>query len=441
MLAMYQRTLTRKKRSNNARHHQFRFKPFSVKQKIVLTWWMQASPLRDMYGIIADGAIRSGKSMSMSLSFIMWAMYSFDEQKFAMCGKTVGALRRNVIDDLKLMLDSRGYSVTDSRSDNMLTINKDGKTNYFYLFGGNDERSQDKVQGITLAGAYFDEAAIMPESFVNQTTARCSVEGSKCWFNCNPAGSRVHWFKLNWINKYRQKQYIYLHFTMEDNLSLSEKKKEQYRKMYVGVFYRRYIEGRWVAAEGAIYDMWDDEANSYTELIREQREAVIHRYITIDYGTTNPMVFLDVLDDGTHFYIDNEYYYDSRSGMDKQQKTDQEYADDFERFVGYDKTVTVIIDPSASSFRAELRRRGYHVREANNDVLDGLRVTSTLIQRRFIKIRRGHCPNFEYEISGYVWDEDARLRGEEKPLKEKDHAMDAVRYLCNTVPTRKRLAS
>lgn len=441
MRATYQKTSTRRNNASKGNAHRFRFKPFSRKQKIVLTWWMKNSPIHDLNGIIADGSVRSGKSMSMSLSFVMWAMDSFDGYNFALCGKTVHALRRNVINDLKRMLEGRGYSVEDSRSENMLTIAKNGSENYFYMFGGNDERSQDKVQGMTLAGVFFDEAAIMPESFVNQATARCSVEGSKYWFNCNPAGSRIHWFKVNWINKYKDKQLLYLHFTMDDNLSLSDKTKEKYRKMYVGVFYRRYIEGRWVAAEGAIYDMWDDAENVYDELSENERRAAQKRYIAIDYGTTNPMVYLDVLDDGRHFFIENEYYYDSRAGMDRMQKTDKEYADEFEKFVGGDRTVTVIIDPSASSFRAELRQRGYHVREADNDVLDGIRVTATLIKKRYIKIKRGKCPNFEYEIGGYVWDEKARLRGEEKPLKEKDHAMDAVRYLCNTITSKKRLAA
>ena len=435
------RTSTRKNKASRGRKHKFRFQPFSRKQKIVLTWWLPNSPLHNLNGIICDGSVRSGKSMSMSLSFVMWAMESYDGYNFAMCGKTIQALRRNVINDLKRMLDGRGYTVEDSRSENMLTISKDGSENYFFLFGGNDERSQDKVQGMTLAGVFFDEAAIMPESFVNQATARCSVEGSKYWFNCNPAGSRIHWFKVNWINKYKEKEILYLHFTMDDNLSLSEKKKAQYQKMYVGVFYRRYVEGRWVAAEGAIYDMWDDDENIYDELSEAEQDAVQRRYVAVDYGTTNPMVFLDILDDGLHFYVENEYYYDSRAGMDKLQKTDKEYADDFEKFVDYDRSVTVIIDPSASSFRAELLQRGYHVLEADNDVLDGIRVTATLMQKRFIKIRRGRCPYFEYEVSGYVWDEKARLRGEEKPLKEKDHAMDAIRYLCNTVSTKARLAA
>lgn len=417
----------------------FKFKPFSCRQKVVLAWWCTGSTYADFDGIIADGSIRSGKSMTMSLSFAIWATERFNGQNFGICGKTVGALRRNVINDLKRMLVARGYSVDDKRSSSMLVISRAGHSNRFYLFGGTNEASQDLIQGITLAGVFLDEVALMPESFVNQATGRCSVEGAKLWFSCNPAGGRLHWFKQKWINQCKEKRLLYLHFTMDDNLSLSESVKKRYRNMYTGVFYRRYIEGRWVAAEGLIYDMWDESENTYME--EEAPQDYISkgiRYIAIDYGTSNPMVFLDIVDDGDVFRIKNEYYYDSRKTT--RQKTDAEYADDFEDFVSRDQTVTVIIDPSASSFKVELLNRGYRVRDANNDVIDGIRITSTLIKKRKIKALRGRCPNLEREMNSYVWDEKAVMRGEEKPVKEFDHACDALRYCVRTVVTRWRLA-
>ena len=176
----------------------FRFKPFSVKQLKVLKWWLDPQ-VKYMDGIIADGAIRSGKTVVMSLSFVLWAMEKFQSQNFGMCGKTIGSFRRNVVTVLKLMLRSRGYHVKDHRADNLLIITRNGVENYFYIFGGKDESSQDLIQGITLAGLFCDEVALMPESFVNQATGRCSIEGSKFWFNCNPAGP-YRWFKTNWID-------------------------------------------------------------------------------------------------------------------------------------------------------------------------------------------------------------------------------------------------
>lgn len=420
----------------------FRFAPFSRRQKIVLTWWCEKSPFRNHNGIICDGSIRSGKSMTMSLSFVMWATENFNDCKFALCGKTIGSLRRNVVNDLKKMLSYRGYACQDRRGDNYLLISRKGHSNRFYLFGGTNESSQDLVQGITLAGCLLDEVALMPESFVNQVMARCSVEGAKYWFNCNPGGNRLHWFKQKMINQYKEKQYLYLHFTMEDNLSLSEKTKDRYRRMFTGVFYRRYIEGLWVAAEGLIYSMWDDKLNTYDLTdVPADYDKRNKRYIAVDYGTANPMVFLDVIDDGSTFWIKNEYYYDSRKTLDRLQKTDYDYANDFEEFVGHDHGVVVIIDPSAVSFRVELRNRGYRVKEANNDVQDGIRITATLIKQRRIRLLKGKCPNFRKEVETYVWDEKAAQHGDERPIKENDHAMDAVRYLCKTLVNRRRLAA
>ena len=240
----------------------FEFKPFSQKQKKVLSWWCPNSPVKDKDGIIADGAIRSGKTISMSLSFVLWAMSTFKTQNFGMAGKTIGSFRRNVLFWLKLMLRSRGYTVKDHRSDNMIEVSRGDTVNFFYIFGGKDESSQDLIQGITLAGMFFDEVALMPESFVNQATGRCSVDGSKFWFNCNPDGPE-HWFKKNWIDKAVKKGLIYLHFTMDDNLSLTEHIKERYRSMYSGVFYDRFIRGLWVLASGIIFKYFAEDDSKY----------------------------------------------------------------------------------------------------------------------------------------------------------------------------------
>lgn len=240
----------------------FNFEPFSEKQKKVLSWWCPSSPVKNYNGIIADGSIRSGKTLSMSLAYVIWAMTSFDGQNFALCGKTIGSLRRNVLFWLRLMLRSRGYTVQDRRADNCLVVRRGGVINYFYCFGGKDERSQDLIQGITLAGALFDEVALMPESFVNQATARCSVKGSKWWFNCNPEGPQ-HWFYNNWILKRGPKELLYLHFTMEDNLSLSPEIKTRYKRQYSGVFYDRFILGFWVVAQGAVYRIFTERKSSF----------------------------------------------------------------------------------------------------------------------------------------------------------------------------------
>ena len=410
----------------------FHFSSFSKKQKQVLTWWCKSSSVHDMDGIIADGAIRSGKTISMSLSFVMWSMSNFDGQNFGMCGKTIGSFRRNVLFWLKLMLVSRGYSVTDHRADNLLVVSHGDTENFYYIFGGKDERSQDLVQGITLAGVFFDEVALMPESFVNQATGRCSVDGSKMWFNCNPDGP-YHWFKQNWIDKAAEKNLLYLHFTMDDNLSLSERIKARYRSMYTGVFFKRYILGLWAVAEGIIYDMFNEDIHAVDyETIKDKLiNNPASRYVSCDYGTQNATVFLlwNKAVDG-NWYCIREYYY---SGRDKaKQKTDTEYADDLKEWLGDTKVRAIIVDPSAASFIAELRKRKYKVLKAKNDVLDGIRLVATLLNLKKLFFCNC-CKNTIAEFQSYIWDEKAAAAGEDKPVKQHDHAMDAVRYFVYTI--------
>ncbi len=414
----------------------FKFQPFSLKQKKVITWWCDTSPVKDKDGIIADGAIRSGKTVCMSLSFIMWAMQRFKGQNFAMCGKTIGSFRRNVLFWLKLMLKSRGYRVVDHRSDNLVEISRGKVTNYFYIFGGKDERSQDLIQGITLAGVFFDEVALMPESFVNQATGRCSVDGSKYWFNCNPDGP-YHWFKTNWIDEAKKKNLIVLHFTMEDNLSLSEQIKARYRSMYSGVFYKRYILGLWAMAEGIIYDMFD--VDRHVKKVVDFARLLVDggRYVSIDYGTQNAMVFL-LWNKGIDkkWYCTREYYY---SGRDKgKQKADSQYADDLEKWLEGTPVKAVIVDPSAASFITELNNRGYKTMKADNAVEDGIRLVSTLLNTEKIAFSQS-CINTIKEFASYIWDPKAADRGEDKPIKQHDHAMDAVRYFCYTILNNKTI--
>lgn len=409
--------------------------PFSKKQRQLLNWWAPGSPVSDYDGIIADGSIRSGKTFPMAQSFVEWAMATFDGQLFGIAGKTISALRRNVINWLLPTLRKAGYKVEEHRTDNYFTVDGFGKSNTFYLFGGKDEQSQDLIQGVTLAGIYFDEVALMPESFVNQGTGRCSVEGAKYWFNCNP-DSPSHWFKLEWLNKNRSKRLLHLHFTMEDNPSLSARTIARYARMYVGVFYKRFILGLWVVAEGAIYDMWSD-ANLYDEVPLWKLEAATHD-VAVDYGTQNPMAFLDIADTGTEVFIDKEYYYHGRK--EGVQKTDSQYGDDFDAFCATIPAPIryVVIDPSASSFIAELKNRNYRVKEADNEVIPGIRICSTLIGRGIVRVN-SNCVNFIREVASYVWDTKLTDKGKEQPVKSNDHALDAFRYWVKTIFKMRRL--
>lgn len=403
----------------------FKFKPFSEKQLKVLKWWRKDSPHKDKDGIICDGSVRAGKTVVMSLSYVMWAMDTFNEENLGMSGKTIGALRRNVITPLKRMLKSRGYKVKDHRAENFLTITFRGKANYFYIFGGKDESSQDLIQGITLAGMFFDEVALMPESFVNQATARCSVDDSKLWYNCNPAGP-YHWFKLEYLDKLEEKRMLHLHFTMDDNLSLSQRVKDRYKRMYSGVFFQRYILGLWVLAEGIIYDMFSKDDHEVPTVDRPYSEY----YVSIDYGTQNPTVFGLWGKMGNKWYKVKEYHYEGRK--ESKQRTDAEYSADLQEFVKGIRIRGVIVDPSAASFIAQLKKDRFFVIKAKNEVADGIRNVANALNRMLIAYN-DCCKETFREYSSYLWDKKAADRGEDKPIKQNDHHMDADRYFVNTI--------
>ncbi len=400
----------------------------SPKQTKILKW-----PYTGHTALICDGAVRSGKTSIMSLSFILWAMGNFSGCNFAMCGKTVGSAERNIIQPLLSITYLRdNFNMVYSRSTHQLIISRGKNQNRFYVFGGKDESSYMLIQGITLAGILLDEVALMPRSFVEQALARCSVNNAKFWFNCNPDVPE-HWFNKEWVKNAAAKDATHLHFTMDDNPSLSEETIARYKSLYSGVFYQRYILGLWVAGDGVIYDMFDRDVNVYTD---EQEPPGIYyrgtRYISIDYGTANDAVYLDCVDDGETIWIHDEYRWASRE--QRRQKTDAEYADDFIAFMGDDQQFfcPAIVDPAAASFKVELSRRGVYVMDADNDVLNGIRRVSTLLSNRKLMIS-ARCAGLIGELGSYVWDEKAAKMGVEKPVKTNDHGADALRYYVNTV--------
>lgn len=400
---------------------------FSLKQLEILKW-----PYTGHRALICDGAVRSGKTSVMSLSFLLWAMGAFDRQSFAICGKTVGSAERNIIQPLQAVTYLQdNFLLSYSRAEHVLTVRRGSRSNRFYVFGGRDESSYTLIQGITLAGVLLDEVALMPRSFVEQALARCSVRGAKLWFNCNPDVPE-HWFRKEWLLKLHEKDATHLHFRMEDNPSLSQETLDMYRSLYTGVFKKRYIDGEWTAGDGMIYDMFDPGANTYDDAARP---AGLHwaasRYIACDYGTTNPFVLLDIYDDGETVWVDDEYRWDSREKL--RQKTDQEYVSDLRRFMGEDPQyfAPVVADPSAASYIAALRQQGVYVIEGDNDVLDGIRRVSSLLGRRVLRIHR-RCEGLLGEMGSYVWDSKAAANGVEKPVKSQDHGPDALRYYVNT---------
>lgn len=394
-----------------------KIKSFSAKQFRVMSWWLRH---RDKDAIICDGAVRSGKTFCMSLSFVFWIFYSFDGASFAICGKTIRSARRNIVTPMAPVLRSLGFSVTEKLSENLLQIEYQGRKNRIYIFGGKDESSASFIQGMTLSGILFDEVALMPRSFVEQAMARCSVEGSKFWFNCNPEYPS-HWFYREWIKKAKSRRALYVHFTMRDNPSLSEETIARYERQYSGSFYQRFVLGRWVAVSGAVYPFVND--GFFVSAPRGEFEDFV---ISIDYGTVNPASMgLWGLLDGVWYRLEESYFDSRREGF---QRTDEEHYRELERLAGERKISRVIVDPSAASFIQTVRRHGkFSVEPAKNDVLNGIRKTATALKNGDVRIC-DNCLDSIREFSLYRWREDSR----DVPVKENDHAMDEIRYFVST---------
>lgn len=398
------------------------YRAFSAKQKRAMTWWVPGSPDHGKEAIICDGAVRSGKTLAMGLGFFLWAQTCFQGKKFGVCGKTISSLRRNVISEILPRLARMGAVWKEKRSENLVTVDFLGHENYFYLFGGRDEGSAALIQGVTLAGLLLDEAALMPRSFVEQACARCSVAGSRLWFNCNPAGPG-HWMYKTWIQGAEQRSCLRLHFTMEDNPSLTEQVRQRYERLYTGVFYRRFVLGEWVQAEGRVYDFFGPE------MVKPVPKGHFDKwYISCDYGTVNPTSMGLWGRCCGIWYRVKEFYFSSRQAQ--RQMTDEEYAAAMAELAGDRNITAVIVDPSAASFIEVLRRRGWRVKKADNDVISGIRLTSDCLKDGRVVICEG-CGDCLREMEEYVWDLSSGERDRVK--KEHDHAMDDMRYFVTTV--------
>ena len=388
----------------------------------VLNWWCDNSPYRTRDAILCDGAVRSGKTVCMTLSFVLWAFYRFADTSFALCGKTITSLRRNILTPILPMLRELGFDCTQKVSQNLVVIRGFGKENRFYLFGGKDEGSAALIQGMTLGGVLLDEAALMPRSFVEQAIARCSLPQAKLWFNCNPENP-YHWFYTEWICKAEEKNCLYLHFTMQDNPSLSESVRKRYETVYSGAFYERFVLGKWVAVTGLVYPMFDRSVH-----VAPWRGTPRRCFISCDYGTVNPASFgLWGLGEDGIWYRMREYYYDSRK--EGAQRTDEEHYAALETLAESEDIEAVIVDPSAASFMECIRRHGrFRVIGAQNDVLDGVRKVSSALREGSIRICP-ECRDILREFTLYRWEENT---SHDVPRKMHDHAMDDLRYFVAT---------
>ena len=400
--------------------------PISQKQRQIM-----AFPFTHFDALIADGAIRSGKTSFMMLAFVDDAMRRYNGQRFAICGKTVDSTVKNiVVPYLGVTWAQDKYTLSWRRADKVLLVSDGEHQNIFEVFGGKDESSFSLIQGRTLAGVLFDEVALQPRSFVEQALARCSVEGSRFWFNCNPESPK-HWFYEEWVKNPKKHNALHLHFELDDNPALTEEIKARYRSMYSGVFYDRYILGKWVAADGIIYPQFSEAKH----VVKSKPRDYAKYYVSIDYGTHNPtsMGLWGLYN--RKWYRVADSYFDSVKQM--RQRTDEEHYRELHNLIadntGGQKPVAVIVDPSAASLIECIKRHGeYRVRQADNDVLSGIANVSTELNAGRL-LFCDCCHEIFDEFLSYIWDQKAAERGEDKPVKQYDHAMDDMRYFVQTV--------
>jgi PBSX family phage terminase large subunit len=380
-----------------------------------------------------SGAVSSGKTFASLLALLIAISVAPQTGLIVITGKTLQTIQRNVITPLQ---DPRTYGLLAGQvkytpGANTATIL--GRT--VWLVGANDVRAEDRIRGATVVLAYADEASLLPQGFWMMLLSRLRVEGAKLLATTNPEGPG-HWLRRDFLLRGLDVGLVSWHFTLDDNPSLSSDYVERLKKQYVGLWYRRFILGEWCLAEGAVYDMWDPSRHVVAEL------PAIRRWIGmgIDYGTTNPFVALMLgLGIDSRLYFTHEWRWESK--RERRQLTDVEYSVKLRAWLetlqhpqsqlkGIRPSWTVV-DPSAASFRVQLWQDGLMPVEGDNGVLDGIRVTASLLARDQLKVHES-CTGWISEVGGYSWDEAAAMKGEDKPIKADDHDMDAGRYVIKT---------
>lgn len=366
---------------------------------------------------IWEGSVRSSKTVNANIAWLNFVA-TCPEGPLLMTGKTRDTVHRNILDPMSEWLPEEDFDPHQNE------IEIFGRT--VYIVGANDEKAVKKIQGLTLIGAYGDELATLPESYFKMLLSRLSLPGAKFFGTTNP-DSPYHWLKVEYLDKLKPPHLNQFHFILEDNPHLPPEYVAALKEEYVGLWYRRYILGEWCMAEGAVYDMWDEKAH----IIDKPPEGLADSYMVgIDYGTNNPCAFLKIGVRGDSVTVEQEYYYDS---VEKgKQLTDQQYSLKLKEFVGNFQPRSIIIDPSAASFKVQLRNDGFHnLRDADNSVIDGIRLVSSMLQAGKLKVCKC-CPNLIKEFSSYVWDAKKQEKGLDEPVKKFDHALDALRYALQT---------
>lgn len=361
------------------------------------------------------GAVRSGKTYSSILKLID-IIKSGPEGSGMIIGVNRDTIQRNVLLELYKFL---GFSPPSTKTTETKLYGRN-----IYFVGAHDEGAVRRIQGSTLAFAYVDEATCIPSPFWRMLLSRLSIKGAQLLATCNPEGP-AHWLKKEFLDRENELDLKSWHFTLDDNPSLPPEYVENLKKEYTGAWYKRLILGEWAVAQGIIFGDFDHD-----NVFDKDYESPTYWVASLDYGTTNPTachIFAVSPRRWPQIRVEDEYYYDS--AKQGRSKTDSELADDIKDFISYRPIRALYVDPAAASLKLELRNKDLPVLDANNDVIFGIKVMSKFIANKNLVVRK-RCKNLIEQIQGYAWCPKAADRGEDKPIKVSDHAVDSCRYLC-----------
>lgn len=381
---------------------------------------------------IWEGSVRSGKTIASLLRWLEFVANRPEGGELVMVGRTRDSLARNVFGPLTDPTIFGPLTRDIQYTNGAPTANVLGRT--VHCLGANDAQAEPKVRGLTCAGAYVDEITTLPRTFYDQLNARCSVDGSAIFGTTNPDNPN-HWARKEYLLRPRENRLRSWHFVMDDNPGLTEEYKARQRAAHRGLFYKRNIQGLWVMAEGAIYEAWD-EAEHVVDTLPEMRRY----WLGMDYGTVNAtsVILLGEGVDG-RLYACAEWRHDSRQAQ--RQMTDAQYSAAIRAWLAdyrppgapdtAPRGVTPewsFVDPSAASFITQAYEDGFpNLAKARNEVADGIRDVASLLAAGLLRVHRS-CAGLIEEMPGYVWDEKAAEKGEDKPVKINDHSVDALRY-------------
>jgi PBSX family phage terminase large subunit len=402
-------------------------------------------PLSDVFRRLENGRIRHGlpKTWGTFPKILQLCAYKVSGLK-VITGVSKATIYQNVLNDLFELFGENNYSYNRQSGELWLLGSK------WLVIGAKDEGSEKYIRGATIGVAVCDEISLMPLSFWNMLLSRMSPKGSRLYATTNP-DSPYHWVKTEVLDNANYRRGLRqdlnaVTVTLDDNPNLPLEYKQRVRRTYSGIFYRRFILGEWVLAEGAIYrDVMTDDIfynNATRPVGLFHRNGHQEHWVSVDVGTVNAFAALEIYDDGRTIWVERELYWDSR--RQGRQKTDAQYADDLVAFVGGNENQRywpgIIIDPAAAHFRTELINRGFFVIDGENSVLEGIRKVSSMIGLKKIRIHEQN-KNLIGEMQTYAWNDKRARLGFEEPVKDHDHAPDALRYYVHTRISDWRIAS